>query len=57
MGMHLMGNYARVDELGFVTPEQSLDAAATHCFTRIPSKIDRSFNLLLCREPQNRADL
>lgn len=54
-----MGNYARVDELGFVTPELSLDAAATHCFTRIPSKIDRLFNLLvhLCRESENGSDL
>ncbi len=38
MGIHLMGNYARVDELGFVTAEFTLDAASTHCFTRIPSK-------------------
>lgn len=55
MGIHLMGNYAHVDELGFVTPDQSLDAAATHCFTRIPSKFDCAFNLL--REPQDRSDI
>jgi len=55
MGIHLMGNYARVDELGFVSSEQTLDAASTHCFTRIPSKFNSSFNLL--REPEDRPDI
>ena len=50
-----MGNYARVDELGFVSAEESMDAAATHCFTRIPSKYHSSFNLL--RESQDRPDI
>lgn len=50
-----MGNYAHVDELGFVSAEQTLDAASTHCFTRIPSKFYSSFNLL--REPQDRPDI
>jgi hypothetical protein len=55
MGIHLMGNYARVDELGFVAAEQTMDAASTHCFTRIPSKYHDSFNLL--REPEDRAHI
>lgn len=42
-----MGNYARVDELGFVTPEVIFDAAATHCFTRIPSKYKLAINLFM----------
>jgi hypothetical protein len=27
LGIHLMGNEARVDELGFVTPEKIVDSA------------------------------
>lgn len=49
-----MGNYGNVDELGFVTPEHTLDAAATHCFTRIPSKYYQHINLSFAlREPQD----
>jgi hypothetical protein len=31
-----MGNEAKIDELGFVTPEKTLDSASFHVFTRIP---------------------
>ncbi len=58
MGIHLMGNYAKVDELGFVTPEVVFDAAATHCFTRIPSKPQHFFKLIFCcRKLENWPDL
>ena len=36
LGIHLMGNEAKIDELGFVTPEKTLDSASFHVFTRIP---------------------
>lgn len=39
LGIHLMGNEATVDELGFVTPEKTLDQASLHVFTRIPGKL------------------
>jgi len=42
LGIHLMGNEASVDELGFVTPEKTLDQASLHVFTRIPGKDTRS---------------
>lgn len=32
----MMGNEAKVDELGFVTPEKHTDPASLHVFTRIP---------------------
>ena len=35
-GLHLMGNDAKIDELGFVSPEKVLDHASFHVFTRIP---------------------
>lgn len=38
LGIHMMGNEAKVDELGFVTPEKSNDPASLHVFTRIPCK-------------------
>jgi hypothetical protein len=33
-----MGNEAKVDELGFVMPEKTMDSASFHVFTRIPCK-------------------
>ena len=49
LGAHFMGNEAKVDELGFVTPEKVWNGAAYHVFTRIPcnkpSNID--FNFLM----------
>ena len=33
-----MGNYAKVDELGFITPEKAVDEATSHVFIRIPCK-------------------
>jgi hypothetical protein len=36
LGIHLMGNYAKVDELGFITPEKAMDEATSHVFIRIP---------------------
>ena len=39
MGIHLMGNYAKVDELGFITPEKTIDEASSHVFIRIPRKL------------------
>jgi hypothetical protein len=38
LGIHLMGNEAKVDELGFVMPEKTMDSASFHVFTRIPRK-------------------
>lgn len=38
LGIHMMGNEAKVDELGFVIPEKNLDLAACHVFVRIPCK-------------------
>ena len=38
LGIHLMGNYAKVDELGFITPEKAMDEATSHVFIRIPCK-------------------
>ena len=34
----MRGNEAKVDELGFVTPERVWNPAENHVFTRIPSK-------------------
>jgi len=34
-----MGNYAKVDELGFITPEKIIDDATSHVFIRIPCKL------------------
>jgi len=36
LGLHLMGNEAKVDELGYVTPDRGLDPASYHVFSRIP---------------------
>lgn len=38
LGLHLMGNEASVDELGFISPEQVWNAGTAHVFTRIPCK-------------------
>jgi hypothetical protein len=38
LGIHLMGNEAKVDEMGFVSPEKDQDIAKHHFFTRIPCK-------------------
>jgi hypothetical protein len=41
-----------------VTPEVVFDAAATHCFTRIPSKPQHFFKLIFCcRKLENWPDL
>lgn len=42
LGIHFMGNEAKVDELGFVTPEKVVDNAKQQVFTRIPGKIQTS---------------
>jgi hypothetical protein len=47
-----MGNQAKVDELGFVTPEKILDPAKSHVFVRIPCKFNSSYQIY--REPQDR---
>jgi len=44
LGIHLMGNEAKVDELGFVMPEKTMDSASFHVFTRIPCKNIRDNN-------------
>jgi hypothetical protein len=54
LGIHLMGNDAKVDELGFVTPELVLDAASYHVFTRIPRKSTLSFIHSLLRKLKDR---
>lgn len=44
LGIHLMGNEAKVDEMGFVIPEKDQDHASHHVFTRIPCKYQSSRN-------------
>ena len=39
LGIHLMGNEAKVDELGYVRPEKYHDIAMSHVITRLPCKI------------------
>ena len=58
LGIHLMGNEAKVDELGFVTPEKVMDAATCHVFTRIPGKIIFYEHLLqqVCGQETSRAN-
>lgn len=46
LGLHLMGNDAKIDELGFVSPEKVTDNATFHVFTRIPCKQYMQYNLL-----------
>lgn len=36
LGLHMMGNEAKVDQLGFVEGKINEDQALSHVFTRIP---------------------
>ena len=38
LGIHLMGNEAKIDEQGFVIPEKNIDMASTHVYSRLPCK-------------------
>jgi hypothetical protein len=51
LGLHLMGNEASVDELGFISPEQVWNAGMAHVFTRIPCKFGSFIDSLqtICR--------
>lgn len=38
LGIHLMGNQAKVDEKGFIHPDKNPDISTYHVFTRLPCK-------------------